>query len=564
MARKSKKIDFVNVNDSGGQAAAAPVPVKTACYKAALYARLSEETEANRERATIETQMELLRKFVAEKDDMVVMKEYADISYSGTNFERPGFEEMIKDMRSGLFNCIVVKDLSRLGRNYVGTGNYIERVFPFFDVRFIAVTDGYDSSRSGEELLMPLKNMVNEMYSRDLSKKVKSAFHAMWDRGEYPSGRVPYGYIHRDRHLYPDGETGGVVQEIFWRFLAGESLKSIARNLSGKAVNPKAYRLMCWGKEIPEGMDTGWNYSTVRGILSNPAYMGASVHHKTERIGGKQVFLPKEEWVIVEGTHEPLVSREDFDRAQGMLAENAADFHATHGKNGSGHARFNFMGKKMICADCGKAMVFRIQGKGHEYQYFKCRTYLNNTHGGCGSHNVAAETAAGAVFAMIQKHMALCVNAEETVRRLNARAGSLKKHDAFGKEAGRIRKELQKAAETKAEIYGDYRDGLIDGEQYIEISGKYAARIRELSARLDEMLEAQAAYSREYHIGRDWKETVEKYLDSRSLTKEMVDAFVDRVVVHGDGSLEIHLAYDDMLCSLQDLEAEREAEQDGE
>ena len=191
MARKSKKIDFVNVNDLGGQAAA-PVPVKAACYKAALYARLSEETEANRERATIETQMELLRKFVAENDDMVIVKEYTDISYSGTNFERLGFEEMIKDMRSGLFNCIVVKDLSRPGRNYVETGNYIERVFPFFDVRFIAVTDGYDSSRSGEELLMPLKNMVNEMYVKDLSAKMKSAYRAKWGSGEFCAGKVPY------------------------------------------------------------------------------------------------------------------------------------------------------------------------------------------------------------------------------------------------------------------------------------------------------------------------------------------------------------------------------------
>ena len=183
MARKSKKVDFVNVSDLGGQAATVPAPAKTACYKAALYARLSEETEANRERATIETQMELLRKFVAENDDMVVCKEYADVSYSGTNFERPGFEEMIRDMRSGLFNCIVVKDLSRLGRNYVETGNYIERVFPFFDVRFIAVTDGYDSNKSGEELLMPLKNMVNEMYVKDLSKKMKSAHRAYWKNG---------------------------------------------------------------------------------------------------------------------------------------------------------------------------------------------------------------------------------------------------------------------------------------------------------------------------------------------------------------------------------------------
>ena len=241
MARKSKKIDFVNVNDLGQQTVTASAPVKSACYKVGLYARLSEETEANRERATIETQMELLRKFVAENDDMVIFKEYADISYSGTNFERPGFEEMIKDMRSGLLNCIVVKDLSRLGRNYVETGNYIERVFPFFDVRFIAVTDGYDSNKSGEELLMPLKNMVNEMYVKDLSKKMKSAHRAYWNNGEYSSGAVPYGYVNKDRHLYPDDKVKETVQEIYSLFLQGNSLKEIARQLnSRKTINPRS------------------------------------------------------------------------------------------------------------------------------------------------------------------------------------------------------------------------------------------------------------------------------------------------------------------------------------
>lgn len=138
MARKSKKVDFVNVNDlPGGSGAQVQVSVKAVCYRAGLYARLSEETEENRERATVETQMELLRKFVAEREDMVIGKEYADISCTGTNFERPGFEAMVRDMRDGVIDCIVVKDLSRLGRDYVETGNYIERVFPFFGVRFL-------------------------------------------------------------------------------------------------------------------------------------------------------------------------------------------------------------------------------------------------------------------------------------------------------------------------------------------------------------------------------------------------------------------------------------------
>ena len=559
MARKSKKIDFVNVNDLGQQTVAASDPVKSACYKVGLYARLSEETEANRERATIETQMELLRKFVAENDDMVIFKEYADISYSGTNFERPGFEKMIRDMRSGLLNCIVVKDLSRLGRNYVETGNYIERVFPFFDVRFIAVTDGYDSNKSGEELLMPLKNMVNEMYVKDLSKKMKSAHRAYWKNGEYSSGSVPYGYVNVDRHLQPDDKVKENVQEIFRMFLQGSSLKEIARRLSKKVVNPKTYKIVRFGHEIPEGMNTDWNGVTVRSILTNYAYVGASVHNKRSRINGKQIKIPKEEWIIIEDTHEPLVDREDFDRVQEMLEKNVKHFHSTHGKNGFDHAQFNLIGKRIVCADCGKVMGFRTEGTRHVNKFYRCKTYLNTVKSGCTNHKVSLEAVNTAVFDTIREHMKLCIDAEETIKRLNAKTERRKRYDVYGKEADRIRKELQKTAEVKAGIFEDYRDKLIDEEQYVQISEKYASKIKELVERLDEMLRAQAVYSKEYHIDEDWKAVVVQYLNKRKLTKEMVEAFVDKVVVHEDARIEVHLKYDDVLNNLKSLCAEREA-----
>lgn len=494
---------------------------------------------------------------MAENDDMVVAKEYADISYSGTNFERPGFEEMIKDMRNGLFNCIVVKDLSRLGRNYVETGNYIERVFPFFDVRFIAVTDGYDSNKPGEELLMPLKNMVNEMYVKDLSKKVKAAHRAYWKNGEYSSGSVPYGYVNVDKHLQPDDQVRENVQEIFRLFLQGDSMKEIARQLSKKAVNPKAYKMMQFGHEISEGMNTGWNCVTVRSILTNRVYVGASVHNKKDRVNGKEVNLPEEEWIVIENTHEALISREDYDKAQKKLAGNVAKFHLTHGKNGFNHSQYNLVGKKIVCADCGKIMGFRSEGTRHVNKFYRCKGYLNTVKRGCTDHKVSLEAVNTAVFNTIREHMRLCIDKEEMVRRLNARTDSLEGYDIYGKEADRIRKELQKTTETKAGIFEDYRDNLIDGEQYVQINTKYASKIKELTARLDEMLRAQAAYSKEYHIDEDWKAIVEQYLDKRKLTREMIEAFVDKVVVHEDARLEIHLKYDDMLNDLKGLCAER-------
>ena len=558
MARKSKKVDFVNVNDMP-QAGAVLAPVKAACYKAGLYARLSEETEENRERATVETQMELLRKFAAEREDMVIAKEYADISCTGTNFERPGFEEMMRDMRDGVIDCIVVKDLSRLGRDYVETGNYIERVFPFFSVRFIAVTDGYDSERPGGELVMPLKNMVNEMYVKDLSKKMKSAYRAMWQKGEYSSGSVPYGYVNEGRRLQPDDGAKEIVQEIFRLFLQGSSLKEIARILSAKTVNPKAYKTLRFGHEVPDGMNTEWNCVTVRAILTNHAYIGASVHNKNKRVNGKQVRTPKEEWIIVEDTHEPLVSREDFDMVQEMLADNVKQFRSTHGKNGFDHSRFNLVGKKIICADCGKIMGFRTEGTRHINKFYRCKTYLDTTKKGCTNHKVSLETVNRAVYDAIHEHMRLCVDTEDAVRRKNAGADSVRKYDVYGKEAGRIKRELQRTAEVKAGIFEDYKDGLIDEEQYTEISRKYAVKIKELSARLDEMLKAQAEYSMEYRVDGGWKAAVERFRNERELTREMAEAFVDKVLVYEDGSVRVHLKYDKELKDLLSLGTEREA-----
>lgn len=558
MARKSKKVDFVNVNDMP-QAGAVLAPVKAACYKAGLYARLSEETEENRERATVETQMELLRKFAAEREDMVVAKEYADISCTGTNFERPGFEEMMRDMRDGVIDCIVVKDLSRLGRDYVETGNYIERVFPFFSVRFIAVTDGYDSERPGGELVMPLKNMVNEMYVKDLSKKMKSAYRAMWQKGEYSSGSVPYGYVNEGRRLQPDDGAKEIVQEIFRLFLQGSSLKEIARILSAKTVNPKAYKTLRFGHEVPDGMNTEWNCVTVRAILTNHAYIGASVHNKNKRVNGKQVRTPKEEWIIVEDTHEPLVSREDFDMVQEMLADNVKQFRSTHGKNGFDHSRFNLVGKKIICADCGKIMGFRTEGTRHINKFYRCKTYLDTTKKSCTNHKVSLETVNRAVYDAIHEHMRLCVDTEDAVRRKNAGADSVRKYDVYGKEAGRIKRELQRTAEVKAGIFEDYKDGLIDEEQYTEISRKYAVKIKELSARLDEMLKAQAEYSMEYRVDGGWKAAVERFRNERELTREMAEAFVDKVLVYEDGSVRVHLKYDKELKDLLSLGTEREA-----
>ena len=197
MARKSRKnmTAFMSMEEGG---LTAQTTEKSECevkaYRAAIYARLSYETEANRERDTVETQVAYLKNFIDEQEDMELADIYADVSFSGTNFERPEFERMMEDIRLGKIDTVITKDLSRLGRNYIDSGTYIERIFPLFHVRYIAVNDDFDTNREGTDLTMPLKNIINEWYARDLSNKMHASYQTMWKNGEYIYGRPPYGY----------------------------------------------------------------------------------------------------------------------------------------------------------------------------------------------------------------------------------------------------------------------------------------------------------------------------------------------------------------------------------
>ena len=233
MARKSRK------NMMPLEATALPDKEKKVLFKAGLYARLSHETEENIERGTIETQMELMKNYVKDHEDIVIEEEYYDASFTGTNFERPDFKRMLEDAKTGRINCIIVKDLSRLGRNYVEMGNYIERVFPFLNVRFIAVTDDFDSFRPGTDLMMPLKNIVNEFYAKDISKKVSTAHRRKWTTDEYMCGFAPYGYLKsktEKNRIVVDEATAGNVRLIYKLFLEGKGYTSIAKYLNEQGI----------------------------------------------------------------------------------------------------------------------------------------------------------------------------------------------------------------------------------------------------------------------------------------------------------------------------------------
>lgn len=292
-------------------------------YRGALYIRLSRE-DGGRESAGIESQRLLLRNY-AKQQGFSVVEEYVDDGYSGTRYDRPGFRRMLADIEAGRINLVMIKDLSRLGRNYIATGELTEVYFPEHRVRLIAVNDGYDSEERYDDMA-PFRHVMNEMYARDISRKIRTALRAKAQDGQYIGSFAPYGYrknAEDKNRLEPDEEAAVWVRRIFYMAAEGRSTKEIAELLNRERVPiPLDYRRRKQGRSCGECRP--WTPSGLCKILRNPTYLGHTMQGKSEKISLKSkrsLPKPREEWVVVRNTHEPLISEEVFALAQRRKAK---------------------------------------------------------------------------------------------------------------------------------------------------------------------------------------------------------------------------------------------------
>ena len=557
MARKSRK------NMMPLEATALPDKEKKVLFKAGLYARLSHETEENIERGTIETQMELMKNYVKDHEDIVIEEEYYDASFTGTNFERPDFKRMLEDAKTGRINCIIVKDLSRLGRNYVEMGNYIERVFPFLNVRFIAVTDDFDSFRPGTDLMMPLKNIVNEFYAKDISKKVSTAHRRKWTTDEYMCGFAPYGYLKsktEKNRIVVDEATAGNVRLIYKLFLEGKGYTSIAKYLNEQGIMSPLMYLKSLGYQQNVKTNGVWTKTTVKSILTNQAYIGSAVHGKVviEKYNNIPLHATDpSEWVIVENTHEPLVDKETFEKAQERVKEISDVYFAKEFTKHPPNEK-NLLKGKIVCGDCGKGM--RLSPRTTKSYVYFCGTFSDGINPACSRHKIDQEDVNKAVFAQISNHMRCCIDALRVIRELNARSSGLKKYDVYEKAITRQRRELEKVNRKFSELYGDYSEHLINESEYLTLKQQYLLKSEALKKEIDNLLISQNLYSKNYKIDADWENLINKYLKCRKLNKELADAFVDKVQVFEGGRISVNLVYDDCLEELLQVKNKREGD----
>lgn len=334
-------------------------------YQTAVYARLSvEDNNRAGDRESITMQRYMLEKFVSAQEDMRLCGIFCDNGETGTNFNRPNFERLMGEIRSRRIDCIIVRDLSRFGRNYVETGYYLEKIFPFLGVRFVAVNDSYDSAKDngGNELILSLKNLVNDLYAKDISQKINSALSTKQRNGEFIGAFPPYGYLKspEDKHkLVIDPETAPIVREIFRWKLEGLGMIQIARRLNEREVScPAMYQyLHGYKKKPPTGTGSIWQGQTIKMMTGNPVYAGHMAQGKTKKSlsdGQPTTVISKENWIIVQNTHEAIVGQDTFDRVQAIKEQRYEECCLRRGKYPTTENIFKGM---LICGDCGTKMA---------------------------------------------------------------------------------------------------------------------------------------------------------------------------------------------------------------
>lgn len=532
-------------------------------WKAALYVRLSVE-DNGKDSDSVENQTTLLEEYVAAHPHLEKVALFVDNGYTGTDFLRPEFTRMMEAVQSGIVDCVIVKDLSRLGRNYIETSQFIEKVCPFFGLRFIAVNDNYDTATvtSEGQLSASLSNIVNDYYAKDISRKVTSALRMKMERGDYIGNYAPHGYQkdpENKNHLIICPETAPVIRQIFeWR-AEGMSYMGINKKLNDAGiVSPSQYKKNNGIKTNRNNTTRTilWNKHMITQILNDIVYIG----HLAQRKGSQCLYegLPyhitdKEDWIVVENTHEPLISVELFEKVQEINRQAMETTKANSGKYDHLPKAQNIYGRKFICAECGCIMKLQRsinQKKTKVYFTFKCPTFAEHGSNGCSDIKMKKEDLDEAVFTFIKSQLEVFMDMEQNLRRLLAMKRSKLKQSGNQQEAKTIKQQLEKKQALLSGLYVDLKEGFLSQDEYGHHREIITSDIAALELKLAELQSTKMETEEQLTGEMRWKLMVQRFHDATEISAEMVEAFVESMKLHENGTLDIKLSYMDEFASL--------------
>lgn len=527
-------------------------------YHAAIYIRLSKDDGDKIESNSIANQRDLVHSFLKTKPEIEVYSERVDDGFSGVNFERPAIKELFDDIKAGVIDCVIVKDLSRFGRNYIETGRYIEQVFPFLGVRFIAINDGFDSGAvqsQADGMIIPFKNLINDAYSRDISIKVRSQIKVRYMRGDYIGAFPVYGYVRSetDKHkLEIDEFAAMTVRDIFKWKIEGYSNQRIAEHLNATGIlSPLEYkRMLGWSFSTSFKLKpvAKWSAQTVSRILQNEIYTGTMIQGKESTPNykvKKKVKKPRSEWIMVENTHDPIIAKQDF----ALVSRLAASDTRTAPKQ---QELYLFSGI-LKCGECHRSMIRRpVKSNGKCYIYYTCRTHKKDRTK-CGNTNRVSE-----------KQLINCVQdvIKRQIEAVCAAEDILKYIDTLPLGEIEVQKTNQRIRKKKEEyeyyqnlimgLYEDYKKEILSRENYLnmksayeKISGEIFEAIGVLEQDLSKLLQNKASRNR-------WIEEFKQYRNITELNRSVLAALVEKIVVFDKQRIQINFNFrDEFECALR-------------
>ncbi len=506
-------------------------------YNAGLYTRLSREDESNSSQSeSIKNQIDFLTKYALDQGCNIV-DIYVDDGFSGTNFERPDFMRMLEDIEAGKVNLVITKDLSRLGRDYIGTGYYLEKYFPEHNIRYIAVNDGIDTfSDSGNNDMSPFKSVINDMYAKDISKKVKSVFRSKAASGKFIGAFAPYGYKKDPRDnskLVVDEVAAATVRKIYKLYIEGKGLSHIAHTLNSDGVpNPSRYKAVETNYRNGLTKNLLWEHNTVKAILASPTYAGNMAQGKFKKVNYKSKKLlrvDKGGWMIVENTHEPIVSMEDFQLVQKMIYRKSS---------------LNVMSKKVtkllsgfiFCGDCGQYMTFTRTQKGEEYVV--CSKYKRHTAKYCTRHSMKVSELEAAVLEDIRTMLKAVINCEDIARETQKQPGNSRKSSITQEIAG-IERKLEEINNTIRNLYKDKVKGILSEPEFIDLNKGFNKEKEILVYKYNELQGLLNQQTKRDSEVESVLATVKSLVEVQSLSRELLEKLVDKIEVYEDNSIRI-------------------------
>ncbi|WP_347284767.1 recombinase family protein [uncultured Alistipes sp.] len=505
----------------------------------ALYCRLSKDDGTNNESMSISTQKTMLKDY-AKRNGFLNCQFYVDDGYSGTNYDRPAFRQLIEDIQDGEVSTLITKDLSRLGRNYLETGTYIEVFFPNHNVRYIAINDGVDSIDNAQMDITPFRNIINEMYAKDTSRKIKSALHARRMQGKYMATTAPFGYQKDEKdhnHLVIDEVTAPVVELIFSIAEEGVGLHTICNRLrKAKVLKPSFYKKELFERFMDEEKMYDWDTAYVSQILHNPVYAGnltvADKPTKTMR-SKKRQYIPFAEREVIYGTHEPIIEQNRWNNVQKILQSRPPVI----GESSSGYD--NIFRGIIKCADCGSAMLAKVEQKRKrnnvlDKTFYCCTKYRKFGKEGCSAHTIEARTVHEVVLADIQKHAGQALTDRKTMvteiaERLNLQMSADREQQK--KELRQCKQRVSEIENLYAKLYEDLTRELLTEKRFQMLSARYDSEQEELTAKIKELEKSAIADKEQLSSIEQFAEQISGYAGITELNFKIINQLIEKILV---------------------------------